>query len=217
MSESVVSIQDHQKTIGQLMRLKAKLQTAESERDAAISAKQARDKEYELIAQEFQSVKAVADRPAKIQDELMQELEGFRRQTKLTALQTALDATGKVRKGVTFEQVARLKGLDLDQLTVEQIQDSAFVGDLMQWAETEAPFLLGVDEPATVAVAEPEEATGRPSLSQNVARRLPTFQSASGGGTPPPGEIPNSTARLRDPADARRRMLEARAEARPAY
>lgn len=216
MSESVVSIQDHQKTIGQLMRLKQKLQSAEAERDNALSAKQARDNEYESLMQEFKSVKEVADKPARIQDELMQELEQFRRQTKLSALQTALDATGKVRKGVKFEQVARLKGLDLDQLTVEQIQDSAFVGELMQWAETEAPFLLGSDEPATVAVAEPEEVTGRPSLSQNVARRLPTFQTASGGGTPPPGEIPSSTARLRDPADARRRMLEAR-QSRTAY
>lgn len=216
MSESVVSIQDHQKAIGQLMRLKAKLQTAESERDAAISAKQARDKEYELIAQEFQSVKAVADRPAKIQDELMQELEGFRRQTKLTALQTAIDSTGKIRKGVKLEQVAKLKGLDLDQLTVEQIQDAAFVGELVAWAETDAPFILGSSEPAPAA-PEPESVMERPSLAPNVARRLPTFTSASGGGTPPPGEIPNSTARLRDPADARRRMLEARAEARPAY
>lgn len=154
---------------------------------------------------------ADANPPAPLPEEVMAELATYRRQDKLSKIQTALDSSGKFRKGVKAEHLARIGGIDIDDLTSEDLEDmDAFTARWVELATKEAPVFLGDAEPAGSAQ---EQATGRPSALP-AARRLPTFTGmAQGGGTPPPADQPLAIERLRDPAAALARANAARKQA----
>lgn len=213
------SISEFRKTLGQLMRWKDRARQLEQE---LLQERQ----QYEALVQQntalndelngyYSDKELEPENQVRLQDELMQELEGYRRDKRVGTLQRALEATGKIRKGVKFEQLARLKGLDVDSITPEQLEESgALIEELLTWANSDAPYLIDEATPEPTPVSnETTPATGRPSLPVEAIRRLPTFASSpAGGGSPPPVEIPNSIARLRDPADALRRAAEGQAQ-----
>lgn len=155
---------------------------------------------------------ADANPPAPLPEEVMAELATYRRQDKLTKIQTALDSSGKFRKGTKAEHLARIGGIDIDDLTSEDLKDmDALTARWVELATKEAPVFLGEAEPE--GSARQEQATGRPSALP-AARRLPTFTGmAQGGGTPPPADQPLAIERLRDPAAALARANAARKQA----
>lgn len=118
-------------------------------------------------------------------------------------------AGGKLAAGARFESVIKLLGIDPGELSAEELTDE-FLETLVSEAQTQAPYLFKPEEPADQAGALNGQSR---DLAAAAVRRLPTFATArgSGGGAPPPADNPNSTARLRDPADAIRRAAEARA------
>lgn len=144
-------------------------------------------------------------------DEVMAELAQYRRQDKLSKIQTALDSSGKFRKGTKAEHLARIAGVDIDELTAEDMADmEAFTANWVELASKEAPIFLGEPEPAGTG----QEQTNGRSSALAAARRLPTFtERAQGGGTPPPADTPLAIERLRDPAAALARANAARKQA----
>ena len=141
-----------------------------------------------------------------VADDIMEELQGFRRKSKLEQMQDAINAVGKFRDGVKAEHIAAMRGMDLD--------DNLDLGDefrkeLLEWAQKDASILLSSDEPVA-DTSTTNETTGRSSVPP-VLRRLPTFNGATGGGASLPATDPTSQAQsLRDPAAAIRRAAEAR-------
>lgn len=141
---------------------------------------------------------------------IMDELKTYRSKAKLDAVQKAVESSGKFRKGINAEQILKLYGLDLDQTELDQIGPE-FSESLLQWAQSDASFLLGGDEPVAPA-ASSNETNGRSSIAPTL-RRLPTFASSAtgGGAAPPPTDLPTQATALRDPAAAFARAAAARA------
>lgn len=149
----------------------------------------------------------VNDQPVEpVADEIMEELQGFRRKSKLEQMQEAINAVGKFRDGVKAEHIAAMRGLNLDD---DMDFNDDFRNELLTWAQKDASILLSSDEPVADTTAT-NEVNGRSSVPP-VVRRLPTFNGATGGGASLPANDPISQVQsLRDPAAAIRRAAEAR-------
>lgn len=195
IKENIRWKQKYRETVQQLQELQA-------ERDQL-------QKDYDELDTEVAAyLDEVENNPVEpVADDILEELNSFRRQSKLSKLQEVIDSSGKFRKGVKAEHVAALRNLDLDDDV--DFNDDAFRNEMLEWATKDAQILLGSDEPVADSTST-DETKGRSSVPP-VVRRLPTFNGATGGGASIPANDPVSQSqRLKDPADALRRAAEAR-------
>lgn len=185
--------------------LAARVAELERERDQFRQLAEERAQQLEDQAAEF-----AAELEGLAESDLVQTISGL--QAEITkrdlAAKFSEKAGGKLAAGASFDTVAKLLGLDPSEIDANAIDDG-FIESLVAEAQAQAPYLFRQEE-APEQVAQNGQSR---DIAAAAVRRLPTFAAArgSGGGAPPPGETPNSTARLRDPADAIRRAAEARA------